>query len=84
MKQLIHLDPDTSAVFLAKDEAQAKRLAHCEGLYHATWEYLERELRNKIKYDNDFVDAQAALEWARDKLYELLADEGVNLDDLIE
>jgi hypothetical protein len=47
--------------------------------YSVVWDYSEY-LRTKIKYDELSDDAYKAIEEVREKLYELLNDEGLKID----
>jgi hypothetical protein len=47
--------------------------------YSIVWDYSEY-LRTKIKYDELSDDAYKAIEQAREKLHELLNDEGLKLN----
>jgi hypothetical protein len=47
--------------------------------YSIVWDYSEY-LRTKIKYDELSDDAYKAIEQAREKLHELLNDEGLKID----
>jgi hypothetical protein len=47
--------------------------------YSIVWDYSEY-LRTKIKYDELSDDAYKAIEEAREKLHELLNDEGLKID----
>jgi hypothetical protein len=41
---------------------------------------MDNWLRNKLKYGHDLKTADEALEIARDKLFDVMEDRGVNLD----
>lgn len=43
---------------------------------------LDQELRQKIKYEELTEEIEAAYTWTRDRLHELLEEQGVNLNDL--
>jgi hypothetical protein len=47
--------------------------------YSIVWDYSEY-LRTKLKYDELSDDAYKAIEEAREKLHELLNDEGLKID----
>jgi len=66
---------------LPEEKEELMRMLQSGELSSALWDYLQ-DLRNKLKYgvtDDSELDART-LEWARNKLYELLDEHGIDIE----
>jgi hypothetical protein len=72
--------PKVTIEFNSIDEQHELELCiNASKWYSIVWDYSEY-LRTKLKYDELSDDAYKAIEEAREKLHELLNDEGLKID----
>ena len=62
-----------------RDEKAAIRALRADTMYYVIWEYL-MELRNVYKYSEVEGEIREAERW-RDRMLNLLAEHGINLDE---
>jgi hypothetical protein len=75
MKATIHFDlPDEDIEFKVASNAMSWALA--------MWD-LDQAVRGKLKYGNTFINAEAALEWVRNEIYEVLQAKAISLDIIV-
>ncbi len=66
-----------------EDRDEMKFAMHGKNMALLIWSLLHEDLRAKIKYGNDFKDADEALEWINDKIHERLDDDCINIDAIV-
>ena len=66
---------------LPEDESSHKLAVKAPDMYCVLWD-IDQWLRGKLKYGDDFKDADDALEKTREELHDLLQSHGVDLDEL--
>ena len=50
---------------------------HSGKLFWELWEFVNNELRGKLKYGHDFKSANEAFEWCRQELVDLIEESGL-------
>lgn len=66
--------------FNLPDERDEFKMACSAGAMHSVLWDMDQWLRNQLKYGNPFESADTALQAARDELFRLLNDHGVQLE----
>jgi hypothetical protein len=67
--------------FQTKNESEAWAMMHAMDLYFCLWDLDQDFFRAKLKYDDELTEEQQdILQSARDTLYEIMADHGVDFE----
>ena len=72
--------PLTIKIFGATNQVELDLCDMAPGMFSALHTYIHVFLRDKLKYGHEYQTPDEALEACRTELFELLDDQGVNLD----
>ena len=76
MKAILEFDLDSP------DDSEKFKVASRSTEWYLVCLSLDNELRDKLKYPNDFKTETQALDWARDRFHEIMQEYGVSLEDM--